>query len=187
MLTVVACVAGCGASSTSTQQPTMQQPERSISAEGAGLTPAQIRLMTAGPPDIPPMPSAPFHRSEGAGWDALRAAKSFEIYRLDPEGRMGEKGFYGFKILERKRATDPSPVIATLVTAIEKSGDDLALCFNPRHGIHLETSSGKTYDFVICFECHQTALHVNGAEEGKVFPTDNVSVAMDKAFKKNGL
>jgi hypothetical protein len=37
------------------------------------------------------------------------------------------------------------------------------LCFTPRHGIHA-TRAGATVDLVVCFECLQIYLYVNGSE-----------------------
>jgi hypothetical protein len=39
-------------------------------------------------------------------------------------------------------------------------------CFNPRHGLRLK-GGGKSVDLVICFECLQVEVFVNG-ESAKV-------------------
>jgi len=100
---------------------------------------------------------------------ALRDAESFELLSIDPERlRSPPDGhFHGYKVLGRTKIEDAAGR-AKLVTALEKGateGRDPASCFNPRHAIRA-TSSGKTSDFLICFECSQV----------KVLETETTSV-----------
>lgn len=55
----------------------------------------------------------------------------------------------------------------TVVSAIEKgvadSDGSVAACFNPRHGVRAFCRD-RTIDLVICFECGQIAVYVDGVE-----------------------
>jgi hypothetical protein len=102
---------------------------------------------------------------------------SFELYSLepfqdpndneadcDPNGP-GER-LQGWRILGKTTVRDES-TRRRLVDAI-KNGlgkEDGAKCFWPRHAIR-RMNDGKPVDLLICFECHNVALYVDGKRVG---------------------
>jgi hypothetical protein len=88
---------------------------------------------------------------------ALEKAEALDLYSLDPSATKGKEDadFHGWKVLGKTEVKKEA--LAKLVAAFEKGAAEqdqrvAAGCFHPRHGIRV-TLDGKTYDFVICFEC----------------------------------
>ena len=44
------------------------------------------------------------------------------------------------------------------------SMSNMAMCFEPRHGIRATYSSNDTVDFLICFSCGQYCVYKNGKQ-----------------------
>jgi hypothetical protein len=116
---------------------------------------------------------------------ALEKAESLELYSLDP-GSEEEKpvnNFHGWEILGA--TTVKGPAKKKLVTAfkvgVEESGGAAAGCFNPRHGIRVK-HGGKTYDFVICFECLSVSTFVD-EEKGGFLIMPSPQPTFDKILK----
>lgn len=99
---------------------------------------------------------------------ALDKAESLEVYSLDGE-RGVEDGWHGAKVLGKttvKMADDKK----ALVTAVKKGvaeGTGGARCFIPRHGFRA-VYDGKTYDLVICFECHWVYIYTDKSDKPTV-------------------
>jgi hypothetical protein len=100
---------------------------------------------------------------------ALEKAEVIDLYSLDPTPPKGkaEGDFHGWKVLGKTEVKKEA--LAKLVAALEKGAAEqdqnvAAGCFNPRHGIHV-TLDGKTYDFVICFECVAVTLYKDKEEK----------------------
>jgi hypothetical protein len=104
------------------------------------------------------------------------APSTMALYSLDPgqlvhdETIRTQTVFHGYDILGRADVTDASEqralVRALASGARESDGRTVALCFNPRHGLHVE-QAGQAMDFVICFECLQ--VHAHGFQLGDGF------------------
>lgn len=112
-----------------------------------------------------------------AALEKLAAAPSkMVLYSLDPgqlvhnEAIQTQTVFHGYDILGRADITDVNEqraLIRALASGVRESdGHTAILCFNPRHGLHVE-ENGKSVDFVICFECLQ--VHAHGFELGDSF------------------
>jgi hypothetical protein len=95
--------------------------------------------------------------------------------------------FYDYEILGRTEIRD-ARTRENLVSAFEKgvaeNNGDVALCFNPRHGIHV-SGHGKKVDFVICFECLQVKVH--GDVHGGFLVSSSPQPVFDKVLRDAGI
>ena len=93
---------------------------------------------------------------------ALRAPGKVTLYSLEPYPPPvpRDKTLHGRKVLGQteldgeRRAT----AIAEFKSAVSHWDGMIALCFNPRHAIRV-TANGHTYDFLLCYECHQLYIY----------------------------
>jgi hypothetical protein len=100
---------------------------------------------------------------------AVDKAEALDLYSLDPN-TPAEKGgapFHGWKVLGKTAVKKET--LAILVTALKNGADEAnqaasAGCFRPRHGIRVQLD-GKSYDFVICFECVAVMLYKDKEEK----------------------
>jgi hypothetical protein len=101
----------------------------------------------------------------------------FVLYSLDPgplahdESIQTETIFHGYDILGRAEISDADErraLVRALARGARENDGSMGLCFNPRHGLHVE-QSGRSADFVICFECLQ--VHAYGFQLGDSFLT----------------
>jgi hypothetical protein len=83
--------------------------------------------------------------------------KEFERFhremKLNPE-----EGHHGYKILGSTELADAgmrASAIAAITDAVRDFDGIVAKCFEPRHSLRVRAANGATYDFVVCFECHQ--------------------------------
>jgi hypothetical protein len=119
---------------------------------------------------------------------ALEKGDSFELYSLNPD-RTGEEvkdGFHGWRVLGKTTIKD-AETRKKLLTAFQKGVAEnkgiAAGCFNPRHGIRV-THDGKTFDFVICFECYSVAAHVGDKREAGFLITESPQPTFDAVLKE---
>jgi hypothetical protein len=130
-----------------------------------------------------------------AAAEALDQAESLEVYSLDPSRVRPKPGeekedkretFHGFRVYGKATVKDPDTrkkLVAAFKAGVEDSIGAAALCFNPRHGIRV-THNGKTFDFVICFECLQIRVY-EGETEGKtVLTADSPQPVFDKILRE---
>ncbi len=61
-----------------------------------------------------------------------------------------------------------------------EEGGVAARCFIPRHGIRV-THDGKTYDLLICFQCHHVYIYADNSDKPQ---TMTISDLPQKAFNK---
>jgi hypothetical protein len=102
---------------------------------------------------------------------ALEAAKSLDLYSLDPNTPVekGNADFHGWKVLGKTELKNEP--LAKLLAAFKKGAHEAnrkvsAGCFRPRHGIRVRLD-GSSYDFVICFECVAVMLYKDREADGK--------------------
>ena len=122
--------------------------------------------LTAGTPPLLPQGSL----MPEQGWNALIKGTDCVVYSLDPDldfkygnqNKTGIRTFQGWKVLNELR-----PTMATryeLAESLARASMPLNVvpvdCFNPRHGIR-SMRNGKTYDFVICFQCNSYHVYVD--------------------------
>ena len=112
-----------------------------------------------------------------AGITKLDSPSKLILYSLDPgprqhdESIQSETVFHGYDILGRADIPDADErraLVRALARGARESDGSIGACFNPRHGLHVE-QSGRSVDFVICFECLQ--VHAHGFQLGDGFLT----------------
>jgi hypothetical protein len=98
--------------------------------------------------------------SEGDSWsltEVLKAPNKAILYSLEPweQAAPGESTLHGIKIIGQLNLDRDleKAVAAEFKAAIANwDGTSPAGCFDPRHALTV-TSGGKTYDFLLCYEC----------------------------------
>jgi hypothetical protein len=117
----------------------------------------------------------------------LDKAEQFELLSLDPNSdRPNAKDhFHGWYVLGKtivKKAETRKQILDALEKGISDRGR-AAKCFEPRHGIRA-TSSGKTVDLVICFECGQVYHYFGDEAKGTtLFTTSKPQATLDGVLK----
>ena len=116
----------------------------------------------------------------------LEQADRFELLSLKPYPFV-EGGFYRHEILGRTEIVDAktrTSLIAAFEKGVAENHGDAAMCFNPRHGIHV-SRHGKKVDFQICFECLQVQIH--GDVQGRVLVSGSPQPVFDKVLRDAGI
>jgi hypothetical protein len=121
----------------------------------------------------------------------LEKAGNFELLSLDlltPQD--DSKGtFHGWKVLGKK-AIDKAEVRKTLVEVFKKGVAEYKgmgkPCFFPRHGIRVQ-HEGKSADFLICFECENVRVYVNGDGEQEFLVSGSPAQTFNNVLKEAGV
>lgn len=99
----------------------------------------------------------------------LESAPQLTLYSLAPEATPREKldqkkTFHGWLIRSRVDVSGEkkSELLGKLYTAIAEDPAP-ARCFIPRHGIRA-ASGDRTVDLIICFECRQMRMYLDGKQ-----------------------
>lgn len=94
-------------------------------------------------------------------------AEKLTLYALKPESTNTDaEKFQGYEVAGKTEIAEVKHQKELKGAFIrEMAGAKGAACFNPRHGLRVETE-GKTIEIVICFECGNFAVHF-GDEKGK--------------------
>jgi len=114
----------------------------------------------------------------------LENAREIELVSLTPQ-RAGD-GYFGYQVLGRTSVKDPArarALIGEFRKSVEANGGWVAACFNPRHGLHA-SHEGNTVDLVICFECAQTRVYLNGKSDRGVLNTGHGADAFNAALRE---
>ena len=117
---------------------------------------------------------------------ALEKAETLELYSLDPSAppAKGDADFHGWKLLGKTELKKEArtKVVAAFKKGVEEADQKVAAaCFSPRHGIRVQLD-GKSYDFVICFECVRVVIYGGKAKENDGF---HVSKSPTEVFNKS--
>jgi hypothetical protein len=92
----------------------------------------------------------------------LENAAEFEIVSIDPWAKVGSKDatFRGYRLLGKTTVKDKRirRQVADAIYDSVNQGTASALCFDPRHVVRASVA-GKTFDFVICFQCDNMHVH----------------------------
>jgi hypothetical protein len=120
---------------------------------------------------------------------ALEKARTVELYSLDPGAAkgQGDTDFHGYKVLGKTEVKQKS--LTKLVAAFKKGAEEQdqrasAGCFRPRHGLRV-TVNGKTYDFVICFECVAVIIYGGNAKKNDGFHVSRSPAAVFNKILKD--
>ena len=90
-----------------------------------------------------------------------------DVLSLDPQGGEESKdAFHDYKAPARATVKDDDArnAVAAVLKGVAESDGAIAKCFEPRHGLHV-VYKGKTYDFLICYQCTQIQVFAEAAEE----------------------
>lgn len=109
--------------------------------------------------------------------------------RKDPATISAGKNFHNFEILGQKAVTDAATrrkLVAAFQKGVSESDGTVAACFNPRHGISVK-QNGKTYDFVICFQCLSASVYVDGVRGEGLLTTGSPAREFNEVIADLGL
>jgi len=123
----------------------------------------------------------------------LEKADEMELMSIDPGNRELDephpKGdYYGWKVIG-KTVIDDLNTQKSILSALEKGVEEFGsgtppACFDPRHAIHA-TRNGKTVDLLICFECQQILVYLDGQRQDPyVFTSSSPESVLDKVLSE---
>jgi hypothetical protein len=119
----------------------------------------------------------------------LEKADQIELLSIDPghpeRDEPPPKGdYYGWKVLGKTVIEDKDTqksIHSALEQGIAEGGWPPA-CFDPRHAIHA-SDNGKTVDLLICFECKQILVYLDGQRQDPyVFTSSSPEPVLDKVL-----
>lgn len=122
----------------------------------------------------------------------LAAATELELFALHPDRRVEENvrtlNLQGYEALGRTTIDgDLVPdLLGEVSRGIDRSDGRAALCFMPRHGIRAR-HEGRIADLVICYECMQIYVFVDGEKVGTVLTASDATDAVSRIFEAAGL
>jgi hypothetical protein len=97
----------------------------------------------------------------------LDSSPSATIYSLEPRDAHPEVGtrLEGFKILGHAHieGEEMKQAAAEFESAAARGDNQLYNCFDPRHALQI-VSDSHTYDFLLCFACHQIVVYRDGIQ-----------------------
>jgi len=131
----------------------------------------------------------------GRDFDDIATAESVTLYSLDgfgagefdyekhppPGGTLHGFGVLGSTTIEE---ADGRRVAAALNRGLQDS--EAAACFLPRHAVRVESDGSQT-DFVICFECLQYSVYVDGKRTDHGLIDETPEPVLDEILKKAGV
>lgn len=98
----------------------------------------------------------------------LEQAEHLTVFSVDPvfPKTKPREALHGWRVLGQVEVADAG-TRARLVTAlkrgVEEHRGEMMRCFIPRHAVRA-THGGKTTDIVICFECYNARVYVDGRQ-----------------------
>ena len=139
------------------------------------------------------------HDIPGPLLEVLQNGNQYELLSLDPTHERGlttnpattqaAERFHDYKILGRTSIEDAASrkqLNEALRAGAKENTGMVAMCFNPRHGIHV-VRDGKSMDFVICFECMQVAVYENDKRIEGFLVTGSPQPIFDDVLTKAGV
>jgi len=98
--------------------------------------------------------------------NALRGAKHITLYSLEsrsPKDSKMDKNYYGYKLLGKVDLDGELAQKAAyaFADAVKDWDGAIAACFEPHHAMTL-VANDHTYDFVLCYSCHQIYVYEDG-------------------------
>ena len=111
---------------------------------------------------------------------SLENPEKLILYSLDFREEYMDEGFpqtedmfRGIPVMgkiEVKDARKRKEIIAAINAGTAESDGDMAKCFYPRHAIRA-TENGREVEYLICFECMQLQVYLNGFRQPAMVPT----------------
>lgn len=120
---------------------------------------------------------------------ALEKGGEFHLFSIRParvETTPGALHFHGWEVIGRTSIRDEDQrkkLVAAFENGVKENQGIGAACFRPRHGIRI-SEPGKTTDFIICFECFQVQVVVDGLPQKAVLVTRTPEPAFNEALKR---
>ena len=103
-------------------------------------------------------------------YQAILSDSTLTLFSLDPmppQEPSSDSLFHGYRILGQTTVSadlSRRQIADTLKHNLTSWRFTMSSCFNPRHGVRA-ILSGQTYDFLICFECHELYYYPPSGEE----------------------
>jgi hypothetical protein len=152
-------------------------------------------VVVAGP--LKPNQFSPTNRIPEAVENLFGTAREFELLSLDPDRVIGKdgnvapvkNGFHGWKVLgktEVKGRAERKWLADALRLGAEDNFGMAAACFIPRHGLRLE-GGGRKVDLVICFECLQVQVFIDGKPAAGFLTSAEPQQTFDAVLKAAGV
>jgi len=128
----------------------------------------------------------------------LKSATSLELLALDPvpsqmQPESDREVFHGHAVLGRAQLDDLAKceqLVRLVLKGIRDSDGTAAWCFDPRHGLRLQSDSGEL-DILICYECMQIVAYESvpdaGFTQSTTLTSSKVEPAVTKLFNEAGL
>lgn len=119
----------------------------------------------------------------------LEKGGEFHLFSIRParvEKTEGALHFHGWEVIGRTSIRDEvqrKKLVAAFKSGVEESQGIGAACFRPRHGIRI-AEPGKTTDFIICFECFQVQVVIDGLPQKAVLVTRTPEPSFNEALKR---
>jgi hypothetical protein len=88
--------------------------------------------------------------------------------------------------VEIKDGKQRKEILEALKDGIARKPEYGAKCFNPRHGLQF-VEKGKTYEYIICFECSWYRLISEGSDQALTAINSDVQPKFDKVLKDAGV
>jgi hypothetical protein len=124
---------------------------------------------------------------------AMQHADRYELLSLDPSRIRTTPppgNFHGWRVLGRTSIDDLATrqkLTNALRAGARENGSMAALCFKPRHGIHVVVHGSNVRDLVICFECLQVEVFENGQAAKGFLISDSPQPVFDDALRVAGI
>jgi hypothetical protein len=135
------------------------------------------------PPDAPEAP--PAGRADNRLAEEIRTvlygAEKLELQSLEPAG-IGD-----WQVLGRTTVTGwvaRRRILWAVERGIAGSDGSVAACFRPRHAIRA-THEGRTAELILCFECSQVKVRLDGKDHQTVLTTGSPQELLDRVLAEN--
>jgi hypothetical protein len=122
------------------------------------------------------------------------AAPELELLALDPWSedagrRVEDSVFHDFTVLRRRAVSAPDTrqeVLDVVRRGVREHPEFAAHCFTPRHGLRAR-ADGHVADLVICYECTQMRLYLDGRRQRDLLIGDMAEPDLTALYEAHGL
>ncbi len=126
--------------------------------------------------------------------DFFSSAQVFTLYSLEPalagkSSRKDVEKFRHWSVLGKTSSLDQRErrdLEEALTRGNQENQGEVAACFNPRHGIHLQRAK-ESVDLVICFECAQVEVFKDGKKVSNFLTTASPAVVFNRILRAKGI
>lgn len=115
---------------------------------------------------------------------------ALDPYSYDPEASTEDtRHFHGWTVFGRTDAESAGArdrIVGLVHRCVRIPPMGVAMCFSPRHGLSI-TKDGHVTDLVICFECRQMEVYVDGERAMGYSPSDWFAGSVTDFYEARGL